>query len=349
MQTGFVNKFLIIFLGIVLIIGGSIAVYYYRNTAAVPTSTQTGSLIQSNQQNPFQNIATAEAAKKVQQTDELKVTIASPKAAYTFTQEEFIKVAGATKKGSTVAILGGKEPITTGTNEDGSFAPTVLLNEGVNQLTIQIFSTNGQIKTEEKTVIMLKDNLAEKQVEIHQGSKLALGAEKDQVILTSATSSTFSTTKQTKWYSFAKDLKAALKSQDIDSELPAIILSSTDSPNALAILQYANKTPLTKTVFAEINDKSVNIGGAFSFEANPIQKEQSDQNISLSVLAKTSISSRSLEGTQIKPSDIKIGDKALVVYQETEDSNNAISIYVIPGRGSSLLKDLKSAEVTAKP
>jgi hypothetical protein len=95
-----------------------------------------------------------EAAKpqsSSQSAEGLKVTVASPEDnAYINTNS--VKVAGATKPGTTVTITGGTQDVVGETNSDGSFALDVGLKDGENKLVITIFDQAGQQKTVNKTV-----------------------------------------------------------------------------------------------------------------------------------------------------------------------------------------------------
>ncbi len=83
--------------------------------------------------------------------DTIKLTIAAPEDnAYINTNS--VKVAGATKVGTTVTITGGAKDIASDTNADGSFALDVPLKEGENDLIITVFDQSGQQKTINRTV-----------------------------------------------------------------------------------------------------------------------------------------------------------------------------------------------------
>ncbi len=94
--------------------------------------------------------ATGSASPAAQESN-LKLTVASPEDnAYVNTNS--IKIAGATKTGTTVTITGGAKDIASDTNSDGSFALDVPLKEGENNLTITVFDQSGQQKSINKTV-----------------------------------------------------------------------------------------------------------------------------------------------------------------------------------------------------
>ncbi|MDQ3098470.1 MAG: hypothetical protein M3Q44_01880 [bacterium] len=92
----------------------------------------------------------SEAATPAAQ-DTIKLTIASPEDnAYISTSS--VKIAGATKAGTTVTVTGGSKDIASDTNTDGSFALDIPLKEGENNLIITVFDQSGQQKTMNKTV-----------------------------------------------------------------------------------------------------------------------------------------------------------------------------------------------------
>jgi len=81
----------------------------------------------------------------------LKVTIASPED-NSFTSNTNIKVAGAGKAGTTVAITGGTKDVVNESEPDGSFALDVGLKEGQNDLIITVFDQSGQKKIINRTI-----------------------------------------------------------------------------------------------------------------------------------------------------------------------------------------------------
>lgn len=346
-QKGFINKFMIILIGFILVIAISFGVFYYRNNAAVATTTtqtsvSTGS---SNDNNPFNTVATAEAAKKVSQIDELKVTIATPKLATYFTKDETIKIAGATKKGSTVVIVGGKNTVILGTNDDGSFAPDIELNEGVNELIIEVFGPTGQQKKESRTIVMLKDAFSEDKLDLILGASAAINEDGEKIDITTDNDkiTSFTTTKQTKWYNINDDVKKQIRNQKLE-DLPTAIISLADDPTALAVIQYSKKDRTIKSFLGEVTDKKVALGGTISIQTKAIKNDQEQNNL-FEIESNTVIRSKQSALDQLKPLDIKIGDKVVLTYVESETSNSATNIFIIPGRASSLLKDLKNTDL----
>jgi hypothetical protein len=100
-----------------------------------------------------QEVPKTEAAKPNATTsaESLKVTVASPED-NSYINTSSVKVAGASKPGTTVTITGGSQDIVGETNADGSFALDVPLKDGENPLTITVFDQTGQQKTVTKTV-----------------------------------------------------------------------------------------------------------------------------------------------------------------------------------------------------
>ncbi|MDQ3239011.1 MAG: hypothetical protein M3P33_00665 [bacterium] len=86
--------------------------------------------------------------------DTIKITIASPED-NTFVNNSSLKVAGATKPGTTVTITGAAVDSVNETNADGSFAIDVQLREGENKLTITVFDQSGQQKSVTRNVVAL--------------------------------------------------------------------------------------------------------------------------------------------------------------------------------------------------
>jgi hypothetical protein len=86
--------------------------------------------------------------------DTLKLTIASPED-NSFVNTTSIKVAGATKPGTTVTVSGGSKDVVNEVNTDGAFALDIPLKEGENKLIITVFDQAGQQKTINRTVIAL--------------------------------------------------------------------------------------------------------------------------------------------------------------------------------------------------
>lgn len=84
-------------------------------------------------------------------TDTIKVTISSPED-NAFINTNTVKIAGATKIGTTVTVTGGSKDVVSDTNSDGSFALDIPLKEGENNLTITVFDQTGQQKVINKTV-----------------------------------------------------------------------------------------------------------------------------------------------------------------------------------------------------
>jgi hypothetical protein len=94
--------------------------------------------------------AASESATPATQ-DAIKLTIASPEDnAYVNTNS--VKIAGATKIGTTITITGGAKEVASDINADGSFALDVQLKEGENNLVITVFDQSGQQKIVNKTV-----------------------------------------------------------------------------------------------------------------------------------------------------------------------------------------------------
>ena len=83
--------------------------------------------------------------------ESLKITVASPED-NAFVSTNGIKVAGASKAGTTVTITGGTQDVVSEANSDGSFALDVGLRDGENVLTITVFDQTGQQKSVTKTV-----------------------------------------------------------------------------------------------------------------------------------------------------------------------------------------------------
>jgi len=84
-------------------------------------------------------------------SEALKVTVASPED-NAFVSTNGIKVAGASKAGTTITITGGTQDVVSESNSDGSFALDVGLKDGENTLTITVFDQTGAQKTVTKTV-----------------------------------------------------------------------------------------------------------------------------------------------------------------------------------------------------
>jgi hypothetical protein len=87
-------------------------------------------------------------------SDSLKLTIASPED-NSFVNTNSIKIAGATKPGTTITISGGARDVVNEVNTDGSFAIDVPLREGENKLIITVFDQAGQQKTVTRNVVAL--------------------------------------------------------------------------------------------------------------------------------------------------------------------------------------------------
>ncbi len=99
-----------------------------------------------------QDAPKTEAAKPQGTTNEaLKVTVASPED-NSFINTTTVKIAGASKPGTTVTITGGAQDVIGETNADGSFALDVTLKDGENILNITVFDQAGQQKSVTKTV-----------------------------------------------------------------------------------------------------------------------------------------------------------------------------------------------------
>ena len=329
----------------------------------VSTATKQSTLIQQpNTQasdNPFRSVETSEAAKKISQTDVLKVTIASPKSEKFFTQDESIKIAGATKKGSVVAILGGKNPVLLGANEDGSFAPTIELHEGVNELSINVFGINGQVKKESRTVIMLKDTFAEEELDLIISPTASNSKEeKDKIILNNSdgTTTSLTTTKQTKWYTFAQGSKKPLKNQKL-SNLPSFAITSKTDPVALAIAQYETIDSNLTIFNGEVRDKNISLEEGLNIQV--VNQDNSNQLENNFMIGNDSVITANGYEESLKPTDIKIGDKVVIVYEKPEEAsaqlqenagskeNNTLQaqyVHISPGKGSSILKDLKNPQ-----
>jgi hypothetical protein len=88
------------------------------------------------------------------QNEALKITIATPED-NSFVNTNSLKVAGASKPGTTITITGGAKDVVGEANSDGSFALDTALKEGENQLTITVYDQAGQQKTVTKTVYAL--------------------------------------------------------------------------------------------------------------------------------------------------------------------------------------------------
>lgn len=86
-----------------------------------------------------------------QSNESLKITVASPEDNAVVTTKT-IKVAGASKPGTTVAITGGAQDVVNETNSDGAFALDVTLKDGENNLVVTVFDQSGQQKSVNKTV-----------------------------------------------------------------------------------------------------------------------------------------------------------------------------------------------------
>jgi hypothetical protein len=96
----------------------------------------------------------AEAKTASSSADTLKVTIASPED-NSFVNNTNVKVAGASKAGTTISITGGTKDVVDEAESDGSFALDVGLKEGENNLVITVFDQTGQKKVLNRTVLVV--------------------------------------------------------------------------------------------------------------------------------------------------------------------------------------------------
>lgn len=283
----------------------------------------------------FEEVTATQAAKNVQQTNELKVTIATPKEQRSLTANPSVKIAGATKRNAVVVVTGGKNPIARSVNTDGSFAPDVELTEGINNLLIHVYDQNGNKTETARTVVYLKDAIA-------AGSTITTGMFKLEddtpQLIVNEQSNEIKTTKQSKLYQFVKGVKKSLRNISLFStEYPVYLVQEKDNPeNTLAVLQQTDNQTQTLIVYGKITDKSV-VEEDFTFGVSPLDKSETTK---LLVNTTTKVFKAESETELLRGTEIKIGDKVVAIISDLE-TGEASQVLIIPGQAAGILKDVK--------
>lgn len=340
------KKFILVAFFITIVLAGAFGFFYYQNTAGnAETIKRSTTYLSQDSENEFKTIPTADAAKKVIDTNELKLTIASPKNQLSLSTNNSVKIAGATKKGAVLVIT---TPIGTtyasNVNEDGSFSPTIELQEGVNYLQIYASNFGTELRSSQREVVYFKDSLTLENPTITTGKYLKDNSDTKSISLMPIENEEaliYQISKQTKFYTIDNHKKKLIRNSELDPELQLFIIADDqDSPSAYIVFQQSETPKSNLYAIGEITDKTASLGGDFIFE---IQEKHADKATHSVLVNKDTAITNAAKESELNPTDIKLGDKVAVTYVQAEDNNIATNLYVQHGQAAGILKDLRSS------
>lgn len=342
------KKFIIVTFFITIILAGALGFFYYQNTAGnAETIKRSTTYLSQDSENEFKTIPTADAAKKVIDTNELKLTIAAPKNQLSISTNDSVKIAGATKKGSALVIITpAGETYASNVNDDGSFSPTIALQEGVNNLQIHVSYFGTELRSTQREVVYFKDSLTLENPTITTGKYLPDNSDTKNISISvtpedNEENLVYQITKQTKFYTIDNHKKKLIRNSELDPEQRIyIIADDQDSPSAIIVFQQSD-TPKSNTyAIGEITDKSASLGGDFIFE---IQEKHTEKATHSVLVNKDTAIINAERESELSPTDIKLGDKVAVTYVQEDDQNVATKLYVQHGQAAGILKDLRNS------
>jgi hypothetical protein len=340
------KKFIIVTFFITIILAGALGFFYYQNTAGnAETIKRSTTYLSQDSENEFKTIPTADAAKKVIDTNELKLTIAAPKNQLSISTNDSVKIAGATKKGSALVIITPLgETYTSNVNDDGSFSPTIALQEGVNKLQIHVSNFGTELRSTQREVVYFKDSLTLENPTINTGKYLPDNSDTKNISVKSEDNEEnldYQITKQTKFYTIDNHKKKLIRNSELDPDLPVYIIADDQaSPSAFIVFQQSDTPTSNAYSIGEITDKSASLGGDFIFE---IQEKHSDKASHSVLVNKDTAIINAEKESELSPTDIKLGDKVAVTYIQEADQNVATKLYVQHGQAAGILKDLRNS------
>jgi hypothetical protein len=339
------KKFILVAFFTAIVLASALGFFYYQNTAGnTETVKRSTTYLGQDIENEFKTVPTIDAAKKVIDTNELKLTIASPKNQLSLSTNDSIKIAGATKKGTALVITTPTGATYAGSvNEDGSFSPTIDLQEGVNYLQIYASNFGTELKSTQREVVYLKDSLNLDNPTITTGKYLPDNSDATSISIIPEDNKealTYQISKQTKFYTINNHQKKLIRNSELDSKLPLFIISDDqETPTAFIVFQQPESPKSNLYAIGEITDKSASLGGNFIFE---IQEKHANKTTHSILVNKDTIINNAAKESKLNPTDIKLGDKVAVTYVQTEDNNIATKLYVQHGQASGILKDLRN-------